>query len=314
LDVIKARGKLICGVSLGVLGFSAPDASGRVKGLDADYCRAFAAAIVGDPEAVEFRHATVQQRFVMLRSGEIDILSRTTTHTFQRSSEFGLIFAPTVYFDGQAVLVRSGERANSVFELEGKTVCVMDGTPHKRDLEDFVASAKIPITVKGMTVQRSDELLAAIEAGHCDAASQDASNLAQMRARHKDPKAFTILPEHVSKAPLAPVVVDSSPRLAKVVAGVVNATFEAEERGVTAATVDKAAAEGPPPVRRMLGGTSGVAKGLGLDDAFAHRAIKAVGNYGEMFDRNLGKGSVMGLARGPNRPWTRGGLQYAVPF
>jgi general L-amino acid transport system substrate-binding protein len=313
LAAVKQRGELVCGVSTGIAGFSATDSQGKWTGLDVDVCRAIAAAIFGSGDKVKFVASTAQQRFPMLQSGEVDILSRNTTWTLTRDTANGFNFAPVTFFDGQGFIVPSKLNVKSAKELNGATVCVQPGTTTELNLADYFRANKMEF--KPVVIAELNELEAAFVAGRCDVYTTDASGLASFRAaRSGDPKAFVILPERISKEPLAPVVRQGDDDWFNVVAWTIYALMQAEESGITQANVEEMKKNDDPNIKRMLGVTPGMGKALNLDEEWMVRAVKAVGNYGEIFERNVGEGSPLALRRGLNDLWTKGGLMYAMPI
>jgi general L-amino acid transport system substrate-binding protein len=313
LGAVKQRGELHCGVSTGVTGFSATDSQGKYSGLDVDVCRALAAAILGDGNKVKFTPSTAQQRFPMLQSGEVDILARNTTWTLTRDTVNGFNFAPVTFYDGQGFLVRTKLGVKSAKELNGATVCVQPGTTTELNLADYFRANKMEF--KPVVIEELNQLEAAFVAGRCDVYTTDASGLASFRAsRAGDPSAYLLLPERISKEPLAPTIRQGDDEWMNVVSWVVYALIQAEESGITQANVEEMKKSSDPQIQRMLGVTPGMGKALNLDESWAANAIKTVGNYGEMFDRNVGKNSPLKLERGYNDLWTRGGLMYAMPI
>jgi general L-amino acid transport system substrate-binding protein len=313
LAAVKQRGELVCGVSTGVTGFSAADSQGKWTGLDVDVCRAIAAAILGSGDKVKFVPSTAQQRFPMLQSGEVDILSRNTTWTLTRDTANGFNFAPVTFFDGQGFLVPTKLGVKSAKELNGATVCVQPGTTTELNLADYFRANKMDF--KPVVISELNELEAAFVAGRCDVYTTDASGLASFRAaRSGNPEAYVILPERISKEPLAPVVRQGDEDWFNVVAWVVYALIQAEESGITQANVEDLKKSEDPNMKRMLGVTPGMGKALNLDEDWMVKAVKAVGNYGEIFERNVGKNTPLKLERGQNDLWTRGGLMYAMPI
>ena len=308
-DAIKARGELLCGVSGALGGFSLPDSQGVMKGLDADVCRAVAAAI---GTKVKFVPLTAQQRFTALQSGEVDILSRNTTWTLTRDTALGLNFTAVTYYDGQGFMVPKKLGVKSAKELDGATVCVQPGTTTELNLADYFRANNMKYTP--VVIEGTQETNAAFFSGRCDVITTDASGLASIRANDA-PKGksddYVILPEIVSKEPLGPVVRHGDDQWLDVVKWVVNALIEAEEFGVTKANADKMAAESKNPgIRRLLGAEPGMGKNLGLDEKWALNAIKAAGNYGEIWEANI---PPLGLPRGVNELWSKGGIMYAPP-
>jgi general L-amino acid transport system substrate-binding protein len=313
IDQIKSRGQLICGVNTGVAGFSAPDTQGVYHGLDVDYCQALAAAILGDPAKVKFVPTTYSTRFVLLQSGEIDILARNVTITMTRETSLGLLGAGVDFYDGQGFMVPKKSNLTSAKQLDGATVCVLPGSTTELNLGDFARRNNLKI--QPVILDSMDTMVAAYQGGRCDAMTSDASQLAALRVSAvRDPSAQIILPERVSKEPLGPLVRRGDEPFAAIAKYVLMAWIEAEELGITRANVDAMRASTDPDIRRLLGVEPGLGKALGLDEDWAFRAIHASGNYGESFDRNLGKGSPIGLDRGLNALWTNGGLMYAIPL
>jgi general L-amino acid transport system substrate-binding protein len=312
-DAVKARGELICGVHTGLPGFSAPDDKGVWKGLDADMCRVVAAAVFGDPNKVKFVPLTAQQRFTALQSGEIDMLSRNTTWTLSRDTALGLNFTVVTYYDGQGFLVRKKLGVKSALELGGATVCVQTGTTTELNLADYFRANKMEL--HSLTIEAYEEVTAAFVAGRCDVLTSDASQLATIRATDTpNPDDYVILPEIISKEPLAPAVRHGDDEWFDIVKWSIYATIEAEEKGLTSKNVDEAKSSPDPTVKRLLGVTPGLGKDLGLDEAWAYNIIKQVGNYGEIYERYVGMDSKLQLPRGLKAQWTRGGLRYAPPF
>jgi general L-amino acid transport system substrate-binding protein len=312
-DKVKQAGTLVCGVNTGLAGFSQPDSQGHYTGLDVDICKAIAAAVLGDPGKVKYVPLTAQQRFTALQSGEVDILSRNTTWTLQRDTELGLNFGPVVYYDGQGFMVPKKLNVKSAKELNGATVCVQPGTTTELNLADYFRANNM--TFKPLVIEKLDEVVAAYFSGRCDVYTTDRSGLAATRiTRAPNPEDQVILPEVISKEPLAPAVRQGDDQWNDVVRWVVYALIEAEEKGITAKNLDEKAKAADPDVKRMLGVTPGMGKALGLDEKWAYNAIKAVGNYGEIFERNVGQGSPLKLDRGLNNLWTKGGLLYAMPI
>jgi general L-amino acid transport system substrate-binding protein len=310
---VKTRGQLICGVNTGVAGFSAPDARGVYQGLDADLCRAVAAALFGDAQKVRFVPTTYQTRFVALQSGEVDVLARNVTQTLTRDTALGFNMAGVSFYDGQGFMVPKRSGITSAKQLEGASICVLPGSTSELNLADFARREKLRI--QPLILSSMDEMTAAYQAGRCDAMTTDASQLAALRVSAiRDPDAHLILPERISKEPLGPMVRHGDDQWFDLVSWVLRAMIEAEEYGVTRANVDAMRESQDPNIQRLLGVTPGFGKALGVDEAWAYNVIRQVGNYGEVFDRNLGAGSPIGLPRGLNDLWTRGGLIYALPL
>ena len=312
-DTVRARGNVICGVNTGVAGFSAPDARGVYQGLDAEFCRAVAAAVFGDATRVQFVPTTYQTRFVALQSGEVDVLARNVTQTLMRDTSLGFNFAGVSFYDGQGFMVPKRAGVASAKQLDGATVCVLPGSTTELNLADFARRENIRI--QPIVLSSMDEMTAAYQAGRCDAMTTDASQLAALRVSAiRDPDAHVVLPERVSKEPLGPMVRHGDDQWLDVVSWVLRLMIEAEEVGITRENVDRQRQTQDPNIQRILGVTPGFGKALGLDEAWGYNVIKQVGNYGEVFERTLGKGSPIGLERGLNDLWTRGGLMYALPL
>lgn len=314
LAAVKQRDLLHCGVNTGLAGFSIPDQQGKWTGLDVDVCKAVAAAVLGTADKVRYFPTNAQQRFPLLQAGEIDILSRNTTWTLTRDTALGLDFAPVTFYDGQGFIVPAKLGVKSAKELGGATVCVQPGTTTELNLTDYFRANKLEF--KPVVISELAELEAAFVAGRCDAYTTDRSGLASFRAsRSGNPDAFVILPETISKEPLAPAVRQGDSSWTNIVAWTVYALIEAEELGITQANIDEMKAKSDNPnVKRLLGVTGNLGKAVLVEDDFAYKAIKAVGNYGEIFERNVGKGSSLKMDRGQNQLWTKGGLMYAMPF
>jgi general L-amino acid transport system substrate-binding protein len=311
LDAVRARGVLRCGVSEGIAGFSVKEASGRWIGMDADFCRAVAAAALGSPEKVKFVPLTASGRFPALQAGTIDLLVRQTTWTLGREIGLQARFAGVLLYDGQGFMVRANDAARSVAGLAGATVCVEKGTTHAENLADHFAT--LGATVQALVFDSAADLAAAFFAGRCRAYSSDASQLAAARASAPGgPNAFVILDERVSREPLAPVVKAGDEGWATLVRWVLFVLVAAEEQGVTRANAATRLRE--PALKRSLGAADEFSKPLGVAPGWALRVLQSTGNYGELFERNVGSGSPLKLDRGPNRPWTQGGLLYAPPM
>jgi general L-amino acid transport system substrate-binding protein len=313
LDGVKSRGVVTCAVNTGLAGFGMPDQQGNYKGLDVDTCRAIAAAVLGDAKKVKFIPATTQQRFTILQSGEADVLTRNTTDTLLRDTEQGLNFAPVTYYDGQGFMVAKKSGVKSAKELDGATICVQPGTTTELNLADYFRANKM--SFKPLTIEKLAEVEDAFFSGRCDAYTTDRSGLAGTRAgKASNPDDYVILPEVISKEPLAPAVRDGDEEWYDIVKWTVYAMIGAEEKGITSANVDEALKSADPDVQRMLGVSPGLGKALHLDEKWAYNVIKQIGNYGEVFERNVGKETPLKLDRGLNNLWTQGGLMYAMPF
>ncbi len=313
LDAVKKKGFVQCGVSTGLPGFSSADDQGNWKGLDVDVCRAVAAAVFGDANKVKFSPLTAKERFTALQSGEVDMLSRNTTWTLTRDTSLGLNFAGVNYYDGQGFLVQKSLGVKSALELDGASFCIQAGTTTELNLADYFRANKMSYTP--ITFDKSDETVKAFEAGRCDALTSDQSQLYALRIQLKNPDAAMVLPEVISKEPLGPVVRQGDDEWFNIVRWSLFAMLNAEELGVTSKNVDKLAATSKDPgIRRLLGLEGIKGKGLGLPDNWAARIIKQVGNYSESFERNVGMGSDLKIARGLNALWNKGGIQYAPPI
>jgi general L-amino acid transport system substrate-binding protein len=312
LDAIKARGQVVCGVNTGLAGFGAADSTGKWTGLDIDVCRAIAAAVLGDGEKVKYVPLNAQARFTALQSGEIDILSRNTTFTLTRDASLGLHQTAITYYDGQGFMVPVKSKIKSAKQLKGQTVCVQSGTTTEKNLTDFSKASGLGI--KPVVFEKLEAAEGAYFAGRCIAYTTDASGLASTRNKvAKDPKEHAILPELISKEPLGPLVRRGDDEWFAIVKWTIYGLLEAEEYGVTQANVDQQKESKDPVVGRILGTTEDTGKLLGLDKEWLARAIKTTGNYGEIFERNVGPNSPLQLPRGSNNLWSKGGLQYAPP-
>lgn len=313
LDDVKARGQLICGVSTGVNGFSAPDNAGVWQGFDVAVCRAVAAAVIGDPMKVEFISTTGQTRFSALASGEIDVLSRNSTWTFSRDVDLKLTFVGVNYYDGQGFMVKKELGVSSAKELDGSTVCIQTGTTTELNLADFFKANNM--SYEPVPIETNAEAQQQYLAGACDVYTTDASGLAATRATFADAENHIVLPEIISKEPLGPAVRHGDDQWADIVRWTLNALIAAEEYGVTSANIDELAkGTENPEINRLLGVEGDLGQMFGLDKEWAVRAIKAGGNYGEIFASTIGDATPIGLARGLNAQWTQGGLMYAEPF
>lgn len=313
LDDVKARGMLNCVVSTGLAGFSFTDSAGKWQGFDADFCRGLAAAVVGDPNKVKFIPATGKTRFTLLNSKEGDVIFRNTTWTFVRDVDVKLTFIGTTYYDGQGFMIRKKLGVTSAKQLGGATVCIQTGTTTELNLADYFRSNNIKY--EPVPIETNEEARTNYLAERCDVYTTDASGLAATRATFDKPDEHLLLPEIISKEPLGGVVRHGDDTWADVVRWMVSAVVSAEEYGVTQANVD-AMAKGTkdPNINRLLGSEGNLGGMLGLDKQWVVRVIKAVGNYGEIFERNVGPKTPIGLSRGLNAQWSEGGLQYAPPF
>jgi general L-amino acid transport system substrate-binding protein len=313
LDAIKARGQVVCGVNTGLAGFSAADSQGNWSGLDVDVCRAIAAAVLGDGNKVKWVPLNAQQRFTALQSGEIDVLSRNTTWTLTRDASLGMHFTNTTYYDGQGFMVPVKGKIKAAKDLKGQTVCVQSGTTTEKNLTDFSRANKLDI--KPVVFEKLEAAEGAYFSGRCAAYTTDASGLASTRNKQaKNPADHVILPTLISKEPLGPSVRRGDDEWFAIVKWVVYGLVEAEEYDITQGNVDKMLAESTDPVvLRILGKSEDTGKLLGLDRNWMVNALKAVGNYGEIFERNVGPKSALALPRGVNSLWSKGGLMYAPP-
>jgi len=314
LDQIKQRGQIVCGVNTGLAGFSAADSSGNWSGLDVDVCKAVAAALLSDASKVKYVPLNAQQRFTALQSGEVDVLSRNTTFTLTRDGSLGLSATTPIYYDGQGFMVTTKSKIKSAKQLKGQTVCVQSGTTTEKNLTDY--SRANQLNIKPVVFEKLEAATGAYFSGRCVAYTTDASGLASTRNKEaKNPADHIILPELISKEPLGPMVRRGDEDWTALVKWTVYGLMEAEEYGVTQANVDQLKTSSTDPVvQRMLGQTEDTGKLLGLDKEWLARAIKATGNYGEMFERNVGPNSALGLPRGVNNQWNKGGLMYAMPI
>jgi general L-amino acid transport system substrate-binding protein len=312
LDDVKARGELICGVSQGLPGFSNPDSAGAWSGLDVDVCKAIAAAIFNDASKVQYKPLSAKERFTALQSGEVDLLSRNTTWTMSRDTDLGLNFAGVTYYDGQGFMVRKDLGVTSAKDLGGASVCTNTGTTTELNVADYFRSNNMEYEV--VAFEKADEVIAAYGAGRCDVFTTDASGLYAERLKLSDPQNHIVLPEIISKEPLGPAVRQGDDQWLDIVAWTLRALVNAEELGVTQANVEEMKASENPEIKRLLGTEGTFGESIGLTVDWAANAIKAVGNYGEAFDRNVGPDTPLGIARGQNALWKDGGLQYAPPI
>ncbi len=312
LDIVKKRGTVNCGVSTGLAGFAQPDDKGAWTGLDVDFCRALASAIFNDPAKVAFKPLSAKERFTALQSGEVDLLARNSTWTISRDSSLGLSFAAVNFYDGQGFMVKKSLGVKSAKELKGASVCVQTGTTTELNLADYFRANKLDY--KPVVFEKNDEVVAAYDAGRCDSMTTDASGLYAERLRLKAPDDSIVLPEIISKEPLGPVVRQDDMKWFTTVKWVHYAMITAEELGVTKANLGDMMKSANPDIKRLLGTEGEFGKGIGLDNDWGARIIKGVGNYGESYDRNVGAGSRLKIARGQNALWTNGGLQYAPPI
>jgi general L-amino acid transport system substrate-binding protein len=310
LDAIRARGTLVCGVNTGLAGFAQPDSQGVWRGFDVDYCRAVALALFNDASKVRYVPTTAQNRFTALQSGEVDMLSRNTTWTLSRDTSLGLDFAAINFFDGQGFMVKASTGVRAARDLEGATICVQPGTTTEQNLTDWARQARIRFTP--VVIEQLNDVVQAYVAGRCDAYTTDISGLAATRSAQARPAEHTILPDVISKEPLGPLVRHGDQRMSDLVRWIHFGLVSAEELGITAANVQQQASNNNPEVQRLLGRTGDLGRMLGVDNAWMVNVIRGVGNYGEIFTRNL---EPIGIQRGPNALWTTpGGLMYSPPF
>jgi general L-amino acid transport system substrate-binding protein len=312
LNAIKDRGQLICGANGTLAGFGLPDPQGNWTGFDVDFCRAIAAAIFNDPSKIKFVPLTAKDRFTALQSGEVDVLSRNTTWTLSRDTSLGLDFAAVTYYDGQGFMVRKSLKVTSALELNDAAVCVQQGTTTELNLADYFRANHMGL--KTVTFATGDEALKAYESGRCDTYTTDSSGLYGERLKLAEPAEHLVLPEIISKEPLSPAVRHGDSQWADIVRWTHFAMVDAEELGVSKANVDEKMKSDDPETRRMIGAEGQYGEALGLTNDWVYRIIKHVGNYGEVFERNVGQGSPLKIVRGLNALWTKGGLQYGPPF
>lgn len=308
---VKAKGFVQCGVSQGLPGFSNPDSDGNWTGLDVDVCRAVAAAIFDDPAAVKFTPLSAKERFTALQSGEIDVLSRNTTWTMSRDTALGLNFTGVTYYDGQGFMVRKSLGVTSALELSGASVCTNTGTTTELNVADYFRSNNMQYEI--VAFEKADEVVQAYDAGRCDVYTTDASGLYAQRLKLTNPGDHVVLPEIISKEPLGPVVAQGDDEWFNVVKWVGFALFNAEELGVTKANAEEMKGSDNPSVKRLLGSEGAFGEAIGLSNDWAFQAIKHVGNYGEIFEANVGPDTPLGISRGLNALWSKGGLIYGPP-
>jgi general L-amino acid transport system substrate-binding protein len=312
LSDVKAKGYLQCGVTGGVAGFSAPDANNNWSGIEVDFCRAVSAAIFNDADKVRYTPLTSQERFAALSSGEVDILSRTTTWTMSRDTQLGITFAGTMFYDGQGFMVRKSDNIASVNDLSGAAVCIESGTTTELNAADYFTAHNMDYNPIVFVDQ--DEVVKAFEDGRCDVYTTDSSALASERSKFANPADYVILPEIISKEPLGPSVRQGDQIWFNINRWTYYALIQAEELGVTSKNVDEMLGSDNPEVKRLLGVEGDFGTAIGLDKDWAYRIIKLVGNYGESYERNVGPNTPIGLDRGLNALWTNGGLQYPMPI
>ena len=316
LDDVKAKGEVSCGVHTGLTGFAAPDDQGNWKGFDSDFCRAVSAAIFGDPDKVRFVPTNATERFTALQSGEIDLLARNTTWTLSRDTSLGFNFTGVNYYDGQGFMINASKLpgVNSALQLSGASVCVQTGTTTELNLADYFRANKMEYNP--VVFEKLEEVNAAYDSGRCDVYTTDQSGLYSIRLTLAAPDDHVVLPEIISKEPLGPAVRQGDDQWFDIVAWTLNAMIIAEELGITQANVDEMKGSDNPEIKRVLGqeADSKLGAGLGLSEDWVYNIVKSVGNYGESFERNIGSGSPLKIARGLNQLWTKGGLLYAPPI
>lgn len=311
LESVKEKGHLQCGVTSGLPGFSQPDDKGNWTGIDVDTCRAVAAAIFGDAQAVQFTPLTAKERFTALQSGEIDMLSRNTTWTLTRDASLGLNFAGVNYYDGQGFLVNKDLGVDEASQLDGATVCIQSGTTTELNLADYFRAKGMKFNP--LVFDTSEQTVQGFASGRCDVLTSDRSQLAALRSKLTDPDSAKILPDTISKEPLGPVVRQGDDQWFNIVKWVLAVQINAEELGITSSNVDDMKKSDNPNIQRLLGTDGDMGAKLGVPADFGQAVIKQVGNYGEMYDRNVGPDTALGLDRGINALWTEGGILYAPP-
>ncbi len=312
LELIKRRGHIKCGVNFGLPGFSSTNKKGTWQGIDVDFCRALSAAVLGDAKKVKFTPLSAKERFTALQSGEIDVLSRNTTWTISRDVSLGLDFVGVTYYDGQGFMIRKDAGVKSAKELDGATVCVNLGTTTELNLADYFLSQKM--TYKIVAFEKNDEVTKAYDAGRCDVLSNDQSGLYATQQILKKPADHMILPEIISKEPLGPSVRQGDDQWADIVRWTLYALLEAEELGISSKNVKELLKSSNPNIKRLLGVEGSFGKQMGLDPKWAYKVIQQMGNYGQLYEKNLGQQSPLKISRGLNKLWRDGGLHYAMPF
>ncbi len=313
LDAVRARGHLECGVHIGLPGFSFANDRGEWAGLDVDFCRGLAAAIFGDPTKVRYTPTTVQQRWAVLQSGQVDLLSRNTTITFSRNATLGVNFVGINFYEGQTFIVRRAARVTKPAELDGATVCVAAGSTEERQAADWFAERNLKVTI--INFQRNDDAISAYDSGRCDAYTAGVGALAGQRAKLRAPNDHVVMTELISNDPQGPVTRWGDERWQAIVRWTLNGMIAAENLGVTSANVDQMRTTSRnAEIRRLLGADGNFGQMLGLGNDWMVNVIKAVGNYGESYERTVGRGSALGLERGVNQLWTKGGLLFTPPF
>jgi general L-amino acid transport system substrate-binding protein len=311
LDDVKTKGFVQCGVSQGLPGFSNPDDKGNWTGIDVDVCRGVAAAVFGDATKVKYTPLSAKERFTALQSGEVDILSRNTTWTMTRDTSLGLDFTGVTYYDGQGFMVRKALGVKSARELSGASVCTNTGTTTELNVADYFRANNMKYEV--VAFEKADEVVAAYDAGRCDVYTTDQSGLYAQRLKLKDPKEHVVLPEIISKEPLGPVVRHGDNQWGDIVRWTLNAMINAEELGVSSKNVDQMKGSDNPEVKRLLGAEGSFGEAIGVSNDWAFNIVKQVGNYSEIFEANVGVSTPLGIARGLNALWSKGGILYAPP-
>lgn len=312
LEKIKSRGELVCGVNTGLGGFSVADSSGQWTGFDVDMCKAIATSIFGDAAKVRFVPTSEQVRFTALQAGEVDVLTRNSTWTLQRDAGLGLDWAGINFYDGLAFMVPVASGIADLKSLDGATICMNQGSAAEVDTRNYFTTHGM--TYQPLAIENQESLNASFFSGRCDAITADSSNLAAIRTTAEKPEDYVVLAEIISKSPLGPVVRKDDPEFTAIVRWTLNAMVTAEEYGVTSANVDDMKANGSESVKALLGVNPGAGKALGISEDWAYNIVKQIGNYGESFERNVGAGSPLGLPRGANALWSKGGLLYAPPM
>lgn len=312
LDDVKSKGYIQCGVSTGLAGFSNPDDKGAWSGIDVDYCRAMAAAVFNDKEKVRFTPLSAKERFTALQSGDVDVLSRNTTWTMDRDTSLGLNFAGVTFFDGQGFMIRKDMNITSALQLSGASVCVQTGTTTELNLADYFKANNM--TYESKSFENLDAVNTAYQQGACDVYTTDKSGLYAIRLTMSNPDDHMVLPETISKEPLGPAVRQGDDQWLDIAKWTYYALINAEEYGVTSENVDEMKKSDNPNIKRLLGTEGKFGESIGLSNDWAYNIIKLVGNYGEIYDRNVGKDSPLKIDRGINNLWTKGGLQYGMPI
>jgi general L-amino acid transport system substrate-binding protein len=313
MDAIRARGVLNCGINTGVAGFALPDSRGEWQGLDVDLCRGLAVAIFNDASKLRFIPLSASTRFTALGAGEVDVLFRGSTQTMLRDTTLGLRHVTTYFFDGHGFMVRNSLGVSRVREMNGATICLIQGTTNEQVTADYFRSVNVPF--RPVVFERTDQAAAALQAGRCDSFGTDASQLAAVRSTMQNPRDWTVLPERFSKEPYAGYIRRGDDDWYDVVRWFTTAIIEAEEQGITRANAEEQRRTSTNPnTRRLLGVTPELGQSLRLDPAWAYNVIRAIGNYGELYERTMGENTPVALPRGPNNLWTNGGLMYALPM